>query len=75
MPLPAAFLGTDFENRITPIAPAVAIFTDDIGGRTNGLSFSGTYKVVFLRVPVRAYGSAAQTRRTSMNRVKTFFGP
>ena len=70
------FLGANFENRITPIAPAVAIFTDETPGPDNkrGLSFSGSYKVVFLSFAFEQYGSAAD-RTELMNRVKTFFGP
>jgi hypothetical protein len=66
-------LGNNFEDRITPIAPATAIFTDD-STAPNGLSVSGTYKVVFLAFPYEAYGDAAK-RTDLMNRVKTFFGP
>ena len=66
-------LGNDFEDRITPIAPATAIFTDD-SGAADGLSFSGTYKVVFLAFPFEAYGTATQ-KTDLMNRVKGFFGP
>jgi hypothetical protein len=67
-------LGATFEDQITPIAPAQAIFTD-AAGEDNGLSVAtGTYKVVFLAFPFEAYGTA--TDRTSlMSRVLTFFGP
>ena len=76
VPLPGTFLGANFENRITPIAPAVAIFTDETPGPDNkrGLSFSGSYKVVFLPFGFEQYGSAAQ-RTEFVNRVNTFFGP
>jgi uncharacterized repeat protein (TIGR01451 family) len=73
VPLSSAVLGNNFEDRITPIAPATAIFTDD-STAPNGLSVSGTYKVVFLAFPYEAYGDAAK-RTDLMNRVKTFFGP
>ncbi|HET9324257.1 MAG TPA: hypothetical protein VFO03_10280, partial [Gaiellaceae bacterium] len=73
VPLSSAVLGNNFEDRITPIAPAISIFTDD-SGATDGLSFSGTYKVVFLAFPLESYGSAAQ-KTDLMNHVKTFFGP
>jgi hypothetical protein len=66
-------LGNNFEDRITPIAPATAIFADD-SGAADGLSFSGTYKVVFLAFPFEAYGTAAQ-KTDLMTRVKGFFGP
>ena len=68
-------LGAAFEDQITPIAPAIGIFTD-ADGETNGLSYSevGTYKVVFLAFPFEAYGTAAN-RSDLMSRVLTFFGP
>jgi hypothetical protein len=74
--LPGTFLGAEFENRITPIAPAVAIFTDEAPAPDNkrGLSFSGSYKVVFLSFAFEQYGSAAD-RTEFVNRVNTFFGP
>jgi len=75
VPLPGTFLGANFENRITPIAPAVAIFTDETPGPDNkrGLSFSGSYKVVFLPFGFEQYGSPAQ-RTDFVNRVMGFFG-
>ena len=75
VPLPGTFLGANFENRITPIAPAVAIFTDETPGPDNkrGLSFAGSYKVVFLPFGFEQYGSPAQ-RTDFVNRVMTFFG-
>jgi hypothetical protein len=73
VPVSAAVLGNNFEDRITPIAPAIAIFNDD-SGAANGLSFSGTYKVVFLAFPLESYGPAAQ-KSDLVTRVKTFFGP
>jgi uncharacterized repeat protein (TIGR01451 family) len=73
VPVSSAVLGNNFEDRITPIAPATAVFTDD-SGAADGLSFSGTYKVVFLAFPFEAYGTAAQ-KTDLMTRVKGFFGP
>ncbi|HEV3478792.1 MAG TPA: hypothetical protein VG144_05015 [Gaiellaceae bacterium] len=75
VPLPGTFLGANFENRITPIAPAVTIFTDETAGPDNkrGLSVSTDgYKVVFLPFAFEAYGSAAQ-RTDLVNRVKAYF--
>ena len=40
----------------------------------DGLSFAGTYKVVFLAFPFEAYGTAAD-KTDLMTRVKAFFGP
>jgi photosystem II stability/assembly factor-like uncharacterized protein len=52
-------LGAAFEDRITPIAPAVAAFTDDTG-EPDALTVSdASYKVVFLAFPLEAYGTAA----------------
>ena len=48
------------------------IFTDDAGA-TDGLSYAGTYKVVFLAFGFEEYGSAAQ-KTDFMTRVFTFFG-
>ena len=73
VPVSAAVLGNNFEDRVTPIAPATAIFTDD-SGAADGLSFAGTYKVVFLAFPFEAYGTATQ-KTDLMTRVKGFFGP
>jgi hypothetical protein len=83
VPLPGTFLGANFENRITPIAPAVHIFTDETAGPDNkrGLSVTDTsattsmsYKVVFLPFAFEAYGSPAQ-RVDLVNRVMGYFGP
>jgi uncharacterized repeat protein (TIGR01451 family) len=53
-------LGATFEDRITPIGPAVGIFTDD-SAATDALSVdTGTYRVVFLAFPFEAYGTADQ---------------
>lgn len=65
-------LGTPFMDEITPNGTAVGIFTDD-AGKTDGLSFSGTYKVVFLPFGFEEYGSAAD-KVDFINRVFTFFG-
>jgi hypothetical protein len=66
-------LGAAYEDQITPIAPAVTIFTDD-ASQPNGLSYTDGYKVVFLAFPFEAYGSASD-KATLMTDVMTFFGP
>jgi uncharacterized repeat protein (TIGR01451 family) len=71
--LDASVLGAHFEDRITPIAPAVGIFTDD-SSAFDGLSFTDGYKVVFLAFPFEEYG-AASDKTALMGRVETFFGP
>ena len=43
-------------------------------GATDGLSFAGSYKVVFLAFPLEAYGTAAQ-RADLVTRTFGFFGP
>jgi len=73
VPLDHTVLGAAFEDQITPIAPAISIFTDD-AALTNGLSFTGTYRVVFLAFPLEAYGTAAQ-KIDVVNRVMGYFGP
>jgi hypothetical protein len=51
--------GTDYSDQITPIAPAVPAFTDDLG-ETNALSVdTGTYRVIFLAWPFESMGTAA----------------
>jgi uncharacterized repeat protein (TIGR01451 family) len=64
--------GATFEDRITPNGTATAIFDDDSTAH-NGLSYSGTYKVVFLAFPFEAYGTAAQ-KADLIKRAYTFFG-
>jgi hypothetical protein len=66
-------LDAAFEDQITPINGATAVFTDDTGA-TDGLSFAGSYKVVFLAFPMEAYGTAAQ-RADLVSRTFGFFGP
>lgn len=66
-------LGAAYEDQITPISPAVTIFTDDTS-EPNGLSYTNGYKVVFIAFPFEAYGSATD-KATLMTDVFTFFGP
>jgi photosystem II stability/assembly factor-like uncharacterized protein len=76
VPLPGTFLGANFENRITPIAPAVTIFTDETAGPDNKRGLSVTtdgYKVVFLPFAFEQYGDAAQ-KADLVDRVYTYFG-
>ena len=63
--------GAAFEDRITPINGALTAFTDDTAV-ADALSFSSTYKVVFLAFPLEAYGTAAQ-KADLINRTFTFF--
>ena len=72
VPYNHSVLGNDFEDEITPNGSAQVIFTDD-NAQPDGLSFSGTYSVVFLAFPFEGYGSAAQ-RTDLINRVYAFFG-
>ena len=74
VPLDVAVLGAPYMDQITPVGPAVGIFTDD-AAQTNALSVdAGTYKVVFLAFPFEEYGTAAQ-KADLMTRALTFFGP
>jgi hypothetical protein len=72
VPLDHSVLQAAFEDQITPIAPATGVFTDD-SAATDALSFSGSYKVVFLAFPLEAYGTAAQ-RGAFVGRAMSFFG-
>ncbi len=65
-------LNAAFEDRITPNGTAASAFTDDASD-TDALTFSGTYKVVFLAFPMEAYGTAAD-KADLVGRVQTFFG-
>jgi predicted alpha-1,2-mannosidase len=59
IPLDHSVLNADFEDEVTPIAPATAAFTDD-SSATDALNVAaGSYKVVFLAFPLEAYGSAS----------------
>jgi uncharacterized repeat protein (TIGR01451 family) len=52
-------LNANFEDQITPIAPAIPAFTDD-SSQPDGLTVAaGAYKVIFLAFPLEAYGTAA----------------
>jgi uncharacterized repeat protein (TIGR01451 family) len=72
VPLDASVLGNTFMDEITPNGTAVGIFTDD-AAKTDGLSFSGTYKVVFLPFAFEEYGTDLQ-KADLVTRVMTFFG-
>lgn len=68
-------------DQITPNGTASVAFMDDgsntqapnTGPQPDGLTYSGTYKVVFLAFPVEEYGTAAQ-KADLVKRVMTFFG-
>jgi hypothetical protein len=49
-------------------------FPPATGPQPDGLTFSGTYKVVFLAFPFEEYGSADQRRDLMKRIVVTFFG-
>jgi hypothetical protein len=74
VPLDATLLANNFMDEIGVNADpgTAAIFTDD-ATKPNGLSYTGTYKVVFLAFPFEEYGNAAQ-RIDLMARVFNFFG-
>jgi hypothetical protein len=82
VPIDHSVLGAAFEDRITPNGGALAAFTDDgdpsatppLPPQTDALSYSGTYKVVFLAFPLEAYGSATQ-KADLITRTFAFFGP
>jgi len=78
VPLDHTVLNANFEDQITPIAPATAAFKDD-SGATDGLSVADTgtsgttYHVVFLAFPLEGFGSAAQ-KATLVANAMAFFG-
>ncbi|WP_460458384.1 hypothetical protein [Angustibacter peucedani] len=72
VPLDHSVLGANFEDRVTPIAPATAAFTDDASDPDALSVADGSYKVVFLAFPLEAYGSAAQ-RADLVQRSLTWF--
>jgi hypothetical protein len=59
VPLDPTVLGNQFMDQVTPNGGAIGIFTDD-AAQTDGLSFSGTYKVVFLPFAFEEYGTRVQ---------------
>jgi hypothetical protein len=62
----------DFSNQITPLAPAIAAFTDD-KSETDALTVTdGPYKVMFLAWPFEALTNAAD-RTEVMGRALTYF--
>jgi hypothetical protein len=73
VPLNIAVLGNTFMDRITPNSGALPAFTDD-SSQTDALTFSGTYKVVFLAFPFEEYGTASD-KSSFVSKVMTFFGP
>jgi uncharacterized repeat protein (TIGR01451 family) len=66
-------LGANYEDQITPNGTAQAAFTDD-AGQTDALTYSDTYKVVFLAFPLEAYGTATD-KANLIASAMTFFGP
>jgi hypothetical protein len=81
VPLDFSVLGAPFMDQITPNGGALAAFMDDgintlpavgTGPQPDALTFSGTYKVVFLAFPFEEYGTAVQ-KADLMTRVMTFF--
>jgi hypothetical protein len=72
VPLDHGVLEAEFEDQVTPNGGATPVFTDD-SSATDALSYSGTYKVVFLAFPMEAYGTAAQ-RADLISRAFGFFG-
>ena len=72
VPIDHSVLGANFEDQITPNGGALSAFTDD-SSAADALSYSGSYKVVFLAFGLESYGSAAQ-KADLIHRAYTFFG-
>jgi hypothetical protein len=71
IPLDHSVLNADFEDQVTPIAPATPAFTDD-SSAPDALSVTASaYKVVFLAFPFEAYGTAAN-KADLMHRVLAY---
>ena len=64
VPLDHTVLGAKFEDRITPIAPATAAFTDDSSAARRPELSDGTYKVVVPGLPVRGVRHGGAEGRT-----------
>jgi hypothetical protein len=76
IPMDHSVLGAAFEDRITPIAPATAAFTDTNAPPDNidALTVAdGPYRVAFLAFPLEAYGTAAD-KATLMSKALAWFG-
>jgi uncharacterized repeat protein (TIGR01451 family) len=73
VPLNHTVLGAAFEDRITPNGGASAAFVDD-SAAPDALTYSGSYKVLFLAFPLEAYGTATD-RASLVTRAMSFFGP
>ena len=74
VPIDHSVLGATFEDEITPINGASAIFRDD-ATEPDALSYSDStahFKVVFLAFPLEAYGDAA-AKSGLVTRVMSFF--
>ena len=72
VPLDHSVLSANFEDEITPNGGALAAFTDD-SSAADALSYSGSYKVVFLAFGLESYGTAAQ-KADLIHRAYAFFG-
>jgi uncharacterized repeat protein (TIGR01451 family) len=67
--------GDAFEDRITPIPPATAAFTDSSGAPDALTVASGAYKVFFAAFPVEAFGTDAQKATLVSNTLSWFATP
>jgi uncharacterized repeat protein (TIGR01451 family) len=68
-------LGAAFEDRITPIPPGTAAFTDSTGAPDALTVASGAYKVFFTAFPVEAFGTDAQKATLVGNTLSWFATP
>jgi hypothetical protein len=82
VPLDLSVLNATFMDEITPNGGALTAFRDDgvvAGGsgppapQPDGLTFAGTYKVVFLAFPMEEYGTATD-KSGLVTKVMNFFG-
>ena len=71
IPLDHSVLNANFEDEVTPIAPATAAFTDDKPSADALTVSAGAYKVVFVAFPFEAYGTASD-KADLMSRVLAY---
>jgi len=67
-----SLLDANYEDRITPVIPGTAAFTDSTGAADALTVAAGSYKVFFAAFPVEAYGTAAN-QADLVNRTFTWF--
>lgn len=73
VPLDHSVLNANYEDEITPLAPATPAFTDDSNAPDALTVATDGYKVAFLAFPFEAYGTSTN-QNTLMGNVLGYFG-